>query len=47
MKPVATPNLSRRRFLFGSAAVAAVLAAPGCAYMTPKPNPAATKPVEP
>jgi spermidine/putrescine transport system substrate-binding protein len=44
---VATPDFSRRRFLFGAAATAAVLAAPGCAYMSPKPNPAATKPVEP
>ena len=47
MRMVATPDFSRRRFLFGSAAAAALLAAPGCAYMTPKPNPAATKPVEP
>ncbi len=47
MRMVATPDFSRRRFLFGSAAVAAVLAAPSCAYMTPKPNPASTKPVEP
>ena len=47
MRMVATPDFSRRRFLFGSAAAAALLAAPGCAYMTPKPNPVATKPVEP
>ncbi|HEX7428816.1 MAG TPA: spermidine/putrescine ABC transporter substrate-binding protein [Mycobacterium sp.] len=47
MRMVATPDFSRRRFLFGSAAAAALLAAPGCAYMAPKPNPAATKPVEP
>ena len=47
MRMVATPDFSRRRFLFGGAAAAALLAAPGCAYMTPKPNPAATKPVEP
>jgi spermidine/putrescine transport system substrate-binding protein len=47
MRMVATPDFNRRRFLFGAAAAAAVLAAPGCAYMTPKPNPAATKPVEP
>jgi spermidine/putrescine transport system substrate-binding protein len=44
---VATPDFGRRRFLFGAVATAAVLAAPGCAYMTPKPNPAAAKPVEP
>ena len=47
MRMVATPDFNRRRFLFGAATAAAVLAAPGCAYMTPKPNPAATKPVEP
>ena len=47
MRMVATPDFSRRRFLFGSAAAAALLAAPGCAFMAPNPNPAATKPVEP
>jgi spermidine/putrescine transport system substrate-binding protein len=43
----APPALSRRRFLLGSAGVAALLAAPGCAYMTPKAQQATTKPVEP
>ena len=41
------PTVSRRRFLLGSAAVAALLAAPSCAYMTPKAQQATTKPVEP
>jgi spermidine/putrescine transport system substrate-binding protein len=39
--------LNRRRFLLGSAGLAALLATPSCAYMNPKPNPAASKPVEP
>ena len=42
-----TPDVSRRRFLLGSAGVAALLAVPSCAYMTPKAQQAATKPVEP
>lgn len=42
-----TPALSRRRFLVGSAAVAALLATPSCAYMTPSTQRVATKPVEP
>ena len=41
------PAINRRRFLLGSAGVAALLAAPGCAYMTPKAQQATTKPVEP
>lgn len=41
------PAISRRRFLFGSAAVAAVLATPGCAYLTPSAQRVVTKPVEP
>ena len=41
------PAINRRRFLIGSAGVAALLAAPGCAYMTPKAQQATTKPVEP
>ena len=47
MKNIVTPDLNRRRFLFGSAAVAAVLATPGCAYLTPRPQAATTTPVEP
>jgi spermidine/putrescine transport system substrate-binding protein len=42
-----TPDVSRRRFLLGSAGVAALLAVPSCAYMTPKAQQATTKPVEP
>jgi len=42
-----TPELNRRRFLLGSAGLAALLAAPSCAYMTPKAQQATTKPVEP
>jgi spermidine/putrescine transport system substrate-binding protein len=41
------PAINRRRFLFGSAAVAAVLATPGCAYLTPSAQRVVTKPVEP
>ncbi len=41
------PAINRRRFLFGSAAVAAVLATPGCAYLTPSVQRVVTKPVEP
>jgi spermidine/putrescine transport system substrate-binding protein len=40
-------DLNRRRFLFGSAAVAALFAAPGCAYMTPTTQQVSTTPVEP
>src|SRR6478609_5539171 len=42
-----TPDVSRRRFLLGSAGVAAVLATPGCAYLTPSAQRVVTKPVEP
>jgi spermidine/putrescine transport system substrate-binding protein len=41
------PAINRRRFLLGTAGVAALLATPSCAYMNPKPNAASTKPVEP
>ena len=41
------PAINRRRFLLGTAGVAALLATPSCAYMNPKPNEANTKPVEP
>ena len=47
MKTLDGIALSRRRFLLGSAAVGALLTVPSCAYLTPKPSPAATKPVEP
>jgi spermidine/putrescine transport system substrate-binding protein len=41
-------TLNRRRFLLGSAGVtAALLAVPGCAYMTPSAQQVTTKPVEP
>ncbi len=43
-----SPNLNRRRFLLGSASLAAaVLAVPGCAYMTPTAQQVDTPPVVP
>ena len=41
------PAINRRRFLLGTAGVAALLATPSCAYMNPKPNEGNTKPAEP